>query len=386
MADMLNILSGFMRGRSKRRQEDLQLEQLKLQTQARRSTEKLALEREKRAMIKEQRDADAAAQKQKLLDMFLQRYQTEQGTEPGQSQTTPMGESVTDALSKVELSGGQQAPTGQSPMSKMSPMDMAIMKMGTGIDTLGAGRLEEQQGANQRLGRQGDERIAIANKNLELNQKKVNYLPQKTKDGSTMMVGFDPLGKPTGQSFFSAGPPVETKEIDMPDGGKGYQIINKRSGAPMSAVVPTKHPPMPAAETASKVTLAMEAQNMIPQIKDMLWKNGKYDKDVVYQASLPLGGVGKGRALKSMFMDALDARIRAATGAAVTKEEWPAYFRMYLPQILDSEPLAKDKIKRLENFMGSYLETLDPKGIIRNRVKATKTADFVYNPATGSLE
>ena len=379
--DVLNILAGFMKGKNKRRHEDLQLQQLKEHTRAKLSSEKIALEKEKRETLQFQ-------QKQKLMDMFLQQYQAEQGPKPGETETTPMGSSITDALSAVDMPGGAPQPTRQeaSPTGKMSPLTMALGKEVTGIDFLGAGRLTEQQGANERLGRQGDERIGIARENLELNKNKVNYLPQKDATGATTMVGFDPFGKPTGQSFMSAGPPVETKEVDMPDGSKGFQIINSRTGTPMTNPVPTKHPPMPAAETASKVTLAMEAQKMIPKIRSMLWKDGKYNKDIVYQATLPLGGVGEGRALKSMFMDALDARIRAATGAAVTKEEWPAYFRMYLPQILDSEDLAKDKIKRLENFMSSYLETLDPKGIIRDRVKSTKQADFVFNPETGQLE
>ena len=49
--DVLNILAGFMKGKNKRRQEDLQLQQLKEQTRAKLSAEKIALEKEKRATL-----------------------------------------------------------------------------------------------------------------------------------------------------------------------------------------------------------------------------------------------------------------------------------------------------------------------------------------------
>ena len=407
MADLLNLMSGFMKGRSNRIRADRELEQLKEQTRAKVSAEKVALEKEKRELLQDQ-------QKQKLMDMLLQNLQVGQGDPetPVQDQTTPMGSSFPKSEGPSlldELSRGQidqelpnlppmnqmintpQTPqAGASPLSNMNPMMMALGQEATGIPLVSAGGLEQRRQAEERLTRQGDTRLEQSERHFETSRQErnqeVNFQAQKQPDGSTLMVGFDRFGKPSGQNFLGAGPPVESKEVDMPDGGKGFQIINSRTGQPMTNPVQTKHPPMPAAETASKVTLAMEAQKMMPKIKGIIWKNGKYNKDAVYQATLPFGGVGEGRELKSMFMDALDARIRAATGAAVTKEEWPAYFRMYLPQILDTEALAKDKIKRLENFMESYLETLDPKSVIRDRVSATKQADFIFNPQTGKLE
>jgi hypothetical protein len=393
MADLLNLLSGFMKGRSNSIRADRELEQLKEQTRAKVSSEKVALEKEKRALLQDQ-------QKQKLMDMLLQNIQATQGEhgQVPQDETTPMGSSfpkpegpsLLDDLSRGQIekelpslppmnqmiNNQQTAQPGAGPLSGMSPMTMALAQEATGIPFVSAGGLEQRQMAEKRLEAQGNQRLAQSKDQFNITRdeknKEINYLPQKQPDGSTIMVGFNRFGKPPGESFIGSGPPVVLKTVDMPDGGEGVQGFNEKTGQPVTKPVPTKHPPMPAAETASKVTLAMEAQKMMPKIKGIIWKDGKYNKDAVYQASLPFGGVGEGRELKSMFMDALDARIRAATGAAVTKEEWPAYFRMYLPQILDSEKLAKDKIKRLENFMESYLETLDPNSIIRDRVSATK--------------
>ena len=164
--DVLNILAGFMKGKNKRRQEDLQLQQLKEQTRAKLSAEKIALEKEKRATLQFQ-------QKQKLIDMLMQQYTTEQGAKPGEAQTTPMGSSITDALSAVDMPGGTTQPPqqGASPAGKMSPISMALAKEATDIDFLGAGRLTEQQASNKRLTEQGAARLAQQTRGNDIREK-----------------------------------------------------------------------------------------------------------------------------------------------------------------------------------------------------------------------
>lgn len=188
MADLLNLMSGFMKGRSNRIKADRELEQLKEQTRAKVSAEKVALEKEKRALLQDQ-------QKQKLMDMLLQNLQSAQGEAetPVQDQTTPMGSSFPKQEGPSlldELSRGQveqelpnlppmnqmvntpQAPqAGASPIAGMDPMTMALMKEATGVDLIGAGGLAQRRQAEQRLASQGDERIRQGQAGLDIREK-----------------------------------------------------------------------------------------------------------------------------------------------------------------------------------------------------------------------
>ena len=141
--NLMGALAGFMQGRGDKakfeREQALNEPRMKLQD----SLLKLQLQKEKTALKETE-------MKQQLMSVFLQNYQ--QGA---QGQTTPSGPEGNDFNQAVQESSGEKQGVVDQ-MAGMDPMMMAVMKMVTGLDTLGAERLSEQQLNNQRLARQGD--------------------------------------------------------------------------------------------------------------------------------------------------------------------------------------------------------------------------------------
>lgn len=105
----------------------------------------------------------------------------------------------------------------------------------------------------------------------------------------------------------------------------------------------------------------------------MIGPDGKIDARLVFSANVLGGGVGQGRLLRAKFDDALDARARAATGAAMPQSEKDNYYQMYFPQVIDltNPEIIADKFRRLESFMTDYLTVMDPTGRIRRQLDAS---------------
>ena len=166
-------------------------------------------------------------------------------------------------------------------------------------------------------------------------------------------------------------PDVETYTRQGPGGEKIEGIRNKRTGQDVVEPKQIEPPKALPAETAGKVAMSVGAVDYGNQLKEMIInpKTGKINKKLILQAHAPMGGIGQGRLVKSLFRDAMDARIRASTGAAINAEEIPYYESVYFPHPLDEDDLIKDKFKRLDEFLRSYLETIDPQGIVRKRIK-----------------
>lgn len=179
--------------------------------------------------------------------------------------------------------------------------------------------------------------------------------------------------------------------IDEKTGNKVEEIVNKKTKEPVSepkVIEPLKGE---SADASARIALANRGKQHLTNLKSMFINpDGSINKKIIYQASLPFGGVGEGRTAYATFLDALDARARAATGAAMPDTEIKNYTRMYFPSPLDNAETVKDKLKRLEGFLTDYLETLDPSGLIRKRINKIKTEsgppDMVFNPQTGRLE
>lgn len=197
---LLGILSGFMKGKANRARADRELEQLKEQTRAKVASERVALEKEKRALLQDQ-------QKQKLMDMLLQNLQAAQGgqgeTMP-KEETTPMGASILDELSRGQIknempygasfnipsmpSMSARSPQGAAAkpsggIAGMNPMMMALMKEATGIDLLGAAGLEQRQTTEQRQASQGAARLGQGAEQLRLSGERIKQGEQSLLQG-----------------------------------------------------------------------------------------------------------------------------------------------------------------------------------------------------------
>ena len=170
---------------------------------------------------------------------------------------------------------------------------------------------------------------------------------------------------------------LESFEFTDPDTGvKTEQLRNKRTKQPVGPPREIDVPKPGSTETAGKLSLVIAAKRNIQPLKNALIKDGTVDRGLLAKVSSPFmfrfGGLGEGRNVLSLWKEAVDARVRAATGAAITSEEWPFYIQQYLPHPLDSDELVKSKLERLDKWIDDYTNVLDPGRIQRKRLEEEK--------------
>lgn len=175
-----------------------------------------------------------------------------------------------------------------------------------------------------------------------------------------------------GGSMVTKPPEVET--ITFESGGTTYeQDINKVTRQPMGAARVKQEIKAPSAEAAGKIELAKTGIKEFENLRSsILGKGGDINRGVLAEG-INIPGIGggvpftKGRNVRQSFERTIDAVIRAATGAAVTKEELANYSNAYFPSPLDTDEGVRNKMIALEEFLNGYLETLDPTKNIRVR-------------------
>jgi hypothetical protein len=197
-------------------------------------------------------------------------------------------------------------------------------------------------------------------------------------------------GRPTGKIMMRSQEGT-WKEVPIAGGGQGQRFFPKfpfsAGGAPGAAGRPgqpgqapltipydVKKPKSP--EVAGKVATAKTGLSNMKQIKEILFdKKGDVNWSQVMAMKPPaqFGPLAqgmpftKGRESYALFLESIDAKIRAMTGAAINAEEIPFYESMFLPTIYDYQlgeeqggKVAKRKIERLERFLGAILEEMEP--------------------------
>lgn len=117
-------------------------------------------------------------------------------------------------------------------------------------------------------------------------------------------------------------------------------------------------------DVAGKIATTEAALKSYDEYKKLIIdpKTGKVNQRNVLTMNAPGGGFPKseGRRAYNLFIEGLDAKIRAMTGAAITKEEVPFYERMFMPSPFDDDQTAMSKVQRYEGFLKSYLRELKP--------------------------
>lgn len=159
--------------------------------------------------------------------------------------------------------------------------------------------------------------------------------------------------------------PVEVQTYE--ENGRTFEVlVNKQTRRRISKPIQVKELKGESSETAGKISLAKQAITLVDQLRSA-WINpdGSINRPLLASARANLGA---GRQQRAQFHDALDARQRASSGAAIGKDEEARYFDMYFPNpVLDDDATVKDKMKRLGNFMTDYLEVMDPNGKYRQQ-------------------
>lgn len=323
------------------------------------------------------------ATQNKFLDLIMQRM----GPAPGPA-VAPSEEAAgietgqPSAPVKSLLPGGSRGATGGQPggpggqlppaggglvdmMTEMDPTVAALMKNMTGVDLLGAQRLAQQRRHDKMLESQ--------------------YVSEEYQDptGATRRRYRKKYGAPPSlqlqQGELVAPAPVERHTYEK--GGKTYEVIReKRTGREITQPQEIKPIKGESSEIASKIALAKNALNYVDELESMFVNpNGSINRSTILSGNTPMGGIGEGRTARAIFLDALDARARAATGATMPESEIKNYGRMYWPNPLDSDALVKNKMQRLRSFMQDYLKIMDPTGRIKKSISGDDDLQKKYD-------
>lgn len=148
------------------------------------------------------------------------------------------------------------------------------------------------------------------------------------------------------------GPVAQSQFVD-PETGKPL-VFDKKTGSYRIAKIEGGVTPKPAAftpEAAAKAQLVEQGLTYIPKIREGLYDaNGKIDRSTILAIGLRTPFT-KGRELSTYILDAVEAKLRAESGAAVPEPEVKRAAKRFVPQAADSDSTIKIKIDNLEKFL-----------------------------------
>ena len=118
------------------------------------------------------------------------------------------------------------------------------------------------------------------------------------------------------------------------------------------------------ADAAGKLAMVTQAESDLNEAEQLLFPNGKFSPGMAFQTNFPGGGVPatEGRQAFSKVLNAVNAKLRVETGAQANPSEVKNILQRFLPTVRDSDITAKDKFRRLKEFMSSTKSIIDPRG------------------------
>lgn len=111
-------------------------------------------------------------------------------------------------------------------------------------------------------------------------------------------------------------------------------------------------------EQAAKTELLANGIKDVDRYKNLVLKDGKVDRQIILGMSTPgMAGVPgtNSRLAYSYIYNAIEAKLRAESGAAVPETEVTRMAKRFVPSPLDNDETIKSKVDRLEEFLGGAL-------------------------------
>ena len=133
-------------------------------------------------------------------------------------------------------------------------------------------------------------------------------------------------------------------------------------------------------EAAAKTELLEQGVKDVKRFKDMvLDKGGNVDTTLLFNM-----GIGtpwsKGRLAYSLIYNAVEAKLRAESGAAVPEPEVVRMAKRFVPSYFDNAETIKSKVTRLEDWLSATAERIDPTGAYGKKVNTVKEVDYSSDP------
>jgi len=176
-----------------------------------------------------------------------------------------------------------------------------------------------------------------------------------------------------------ADPATRTNNIKPPP---GYQVVIDDAGNSSLAAIPGGPADKLSPEASAKRELLVQGVNDIEDYKKMIFtKDGNINRDIVFHAALGTPFT-EGRKARSLIMNAIEAKLRAESGAAVPEQEVVRMAQRFVPSSGDKDDTIRSKTDRLEQFLKGTLNTID---YTRSKKNANKV-DQNERPPLSSFE
>ena len=125
-------------------------------------------------------------------------------------------------------------------------------------------------------------------------------------------------------------------------------------------------------QQAGQFSMLLLASQEIKQFRSaILDADGNVNRKTLFETatSLPFSA---GRDAKALIFDAIEAKLRLESGAAVPEKEVERIAVRFYPSLKDNDATIRNKIDRLEQYLDTAVDVADPKRELRNRITSRK--------------
>jgi hypothetical protein len=167
-------------------------------------------------------------------------------------------------------------------------------------------------------------------------------------------------------------PPVGAQGGQPAPGGAGVPspgAAAQQPGQPTISRVGDPNPKAMPPEQAAKLQMVQQGVNSVQQAEQMLFgADGKtFNRGMMAESNIPvLGGSmpnSEGAGVRALLLTAIEARLRAESGAAVPPEEVKRAAERFMPNAYDSPEVARQKIMLLKEGLQGGIGLMDPHGV-----------------------
>lgn len=183
--------------------------------------------------------------------------------------------------------------------------------------------------------------------------------------------------------------PEQLKPID--EQIEAMQAFTKAGSPSTNIKVDINEKPMNVTD-AAKFTAMKQALSEMDTVSSLLFdEEGNINRSTVASSSeigIPLTDISmkglpftQGRELRQSMLNAVEARLRAESGAAVPDTEVIRAAERFFPSTLDSDKAIRSKIKRFKDYVGEAISLVDPVGTQRSRASSNRPVQSLQDPA-----
>lgn len=186
-----------------------------------------------------------------------------------------------------------------------------------------------------------------------------------------------------------------TKDMMTPDGPRTV-AFDEETLQPVGVLGTPKEEKV-SPEQGGRISGLIQAQDIAKQVRGAIITPQGINRPAVVNMQGALGVKGvpftEGRQRRQQMENAIDAVVRARTGAAMTKDEMQSTLDQFMPSPLDSDETIVDKMDRFDQFVGGALDVITLPENIRKKLEkkpATPTQKApaevtARNPKTGEV-